>query len=115
MVSAGWRFYGALQIVGATLMLLWGQLESPDTVEAWSIFMLLLWTGAATAFWLEGKVGMPILLFDALRLCALAGFTEVSVADPLWLTLLTLWWVSSAFALAVLLISQRAPDSGAAS
>ena len=115
MVSAGWRFYGALQIVGATLMLLWGQLESPDTVEAWSIFMLLLWTGAATAFWLEGKVGMPILLFDALRLCALAGFTEVSVADPLWLTLLTLWWVSSSFALAVMLISQRAPGSGAAS
>jgi len=115
MVSAGWRFYGALQLVGATLMLLWGQLESPDTVEAWSIFMLLLWTGAATAFWLEGKVGMPILLFDALRLCALAGFTVVSVADPLWLTLLTFWWVSSAFALAVLLISQRAPGSGAAS
>jgi len=115
MVSAGWRFYGALQIVGATLMLLWGQLESPDTVEAWSIFILLLWTGAATAFWLEGKVGSSIMLFDALRLFALAGFTVVSVADPLWLTLLTLWWVSSAFALAVMLISQRAPGSCAAS
>ena len=115
MVSAGWRFYGALQIVGATLMLLWGQLESPDTVEAWSIFMLLLWTGAATAFWLEGKVGMPILLFDALRLGALAGFTVVSVAHPLWLTLLTLWWVSSAFSLAVMQLSQRATGGGAAS
>ena len=115
MVSAGWRFYGALQIVGATLMLLWAQLENPELVEAWLIFLLLLWTGAAAAFWLEGKVGTTIMLFDALRLCALAGFTVVSVADPLWLTLLTLWWVSSAFTLAVLLISQRAPDSGAAS
>jgi hypothetical protein len=115
MVSAGWRFYGALQIVGATLMLLWAQLENPELVEAWLIFLLLLWTGAAAAFWLEGKVGTTIMLFDALRLCALAGFTVVSVVDPLWLTLLTLWWVSSAFALAVLLISQRAPDSGAAS
>lgn len=114
-VSLGWRAYGGLQIVGATLMLLWAQLEAPELIEAWLIFILLLWTGAATAFWLEGKVGTTIMLFDVLRLGALAGFTVVSVADPLWLTLLTLWWVSSAFALAVLLISQRAPGSGAAS
>ena len=97
------------------MMLLWAQLEAPELIEAWLIFILLLWTGAATAFWLEGKVGTTIMLFDVLRLGALAGFTVVSVADPLWLTLLTLWWVSSAFALAVLLISQRAPGSGAAS
>ncbi len=114
-VSLGWRAYGGLQIVGATLMLLWAQLEAPELIEAWLIFILLLWTGAATAFWLEGKVGTTIMLFDVLRLGALAGFTVVSVADPLWLTLLTLWWVSSAFALAVLLVSQRAPGSGAAS
>ena len=114
-VSLGWRAYGGLQIVGATLMLLWAQLEAPELIEAWLIFILLLWTGAATAFWLEGKVGTTIMLFDVLRLGALAGFTVVSVADPLWLTLLTLWCVSSAFALAVLLISQRAAGSGAAS
>lgn len=115
MVSAGWRAYGGLQIVGATLMLLWAQLEAPELIEAWLIFILLLWTGAATAFWLEGKVGTSTLLFDVLRLGALAGFTVVGVADPLWLTLLTLWWVSSAFALAVMLIPQRATGSGAAS
>ncbi len=115
MVSVGWRAYGGLQIVGATLMLLWAQLEAPELIEAWLIFILLLWTGAATAFWLEGKVGTSTLLFDVLRLGALAGFTVVGVADPLWLTLLTLWWVSSAFALAVMLIPQRATGSGAAS
>ena len=114
-VSLGWRAYGGLQIVGATLMLLWAQLEAPELIEAWLIFILLLWTGAATAFWLEGKVGTTIMLFDTLRLGALAGFTVLGVADPLWLTLLTLWWVSSAFALAVMLIPQRAPGSGAAS
>lgn len=115
MVSVGWRAYGGLQIVGATLMLLWAQLEAPELIEAWLIFLLLLWTGAATAFWLEGKVGTQILLFDGLRLGALAGFTVLGVSDPLWLTLLTLWWVSSAFALVVMLIPQRAPGSGAAS
>jgi len=94
---------------------LWAQLEAPELIEAWLIFLLLLWTGAATAFWLEGKVGTTIMLFDALRLGALAGFTVVSVADPLWLTLLTLWWVSSSFALAVMLISPRATGGGAPS
>ena len=94
-VASARRVYGGLQILGATLVLLWAQLQVLNGIQAWLIFILLLWTGVATAWWLEGRVGAPILIFDLARLVALAVFTWVHAADGLWGALLGLWWISS--------------------
>jgi hypothetical protein len=94
-VASARRVYGGLQILGATLVLLWAQLQVLNGIQAWLIFILLLWTGVATAWWLEGRAGAHILIFDLARLASLAVFTWVHAADALWGALLGLWWISS--------------------
>jgi alkylglycerol monooxygenase len=94
-VASARRVYGGLQILGATLVLLWAQLQVLNGIQAWLIFILLLWTGVSTAWWLEGRAGAHILIFDLARLASLAVFTWVHAADALWGALLGLWWISS--------------------
>ncbi len=70
--SSQWlRWYGAIQIVGATATLFFAQITSLPEQGYWWVWGLLMWTGVATAFWLEGRPRAFCFAVDVPRLMAL--------------------------------------------
>jgi len=94
-VSQSRKWYGAVQIDGATLLLTFGQVNPLSTQGFWLVWLLLLWTGVATAFWLEGRVSAFCLVVDLPRIAVL-GLVVLSVGlSTTWWLLGTVWCVMS--------------------
>jgi len=90
-VSSLTKIYGGVQIAGATAMLTYGQLTKLTPTAYWIWLALLVWTGVATAWWLEGRTLTRSLTTDLPRLVLLAMFTITTVTAPVWLTLSWMW------------------------
>ena len=90
-VSTARQWYGGVQLLGATALLIWGQLTPLSDATAWLWWLLLVWTGVATAGWLHGQPTRLMLWLDVPRL---AGVAAAILATPLgagWTVFAVLW------------------------
>ena len=66
-VSGLVQWSAGLQLLIATLLLVFGQLLASSELPLWPVWGLMVWGGVATAWWLEGRGSLSLLLTDALR------------------------------------------------
>lgn len=100
--SSSWlRWYGAVQIIGATAMLSFAQVTPLSTLGYWLVWVLLLWTGVATAFWLEDRPGGFCMVVDVPRVTVLAILAISGGLQSTWLIVGSLWCLVSVALLAM--------------
>ena len=66
-VSQAVKIYGGSQVALATGLLAFGQFQSLTQSQYWVWWLLLVWTGVATAWWLEGRARWLCVATDGLR------------------------------------------------
>jgi hypothetical protein len=66
-VSNAVKIYAGSQIVLATGLLAFGQFQSLTQSQYWVWWLLLVWTGVSTAWWLEGRARWLCAAADGLR------------------------------------------------
>lgn len=107
--SSGWlKWYGAVQIMGATALLTFGQVNPLSLFGYWLIWGLLVWTGVATAWWLEGRGTAFCLAVDAPRMAALLVVCTVGGLSNGWWMVGWAWFLTSAGLIALEMARVRA-------
>lgn len=104
-VNSWLKWYGALQIVGATVVLLLAQSASLSALQYGLVWALLLWSGVATAWWLEDQAPKLCWLIDIPRLLLLPLVALLTEGGWVWGITLTGWAVLSASLLALFHLS----------
>jgi len=99
-VSTARQWYGGVQLLGATALLIWGQLTPLSDATAWLWWLLLVWTGVATAGWLHGQPTRLMLLLDVPRLAGVAAAIVTMPLVPGWTVFAVLWSLWSLLLLA---------------
>ena len=94
-VSIARTVYGGLQLIAATALLLWGQLETLSPVGYWMWWLLLVWTGVVTAGWLQAWRFSTLCLLDLPRLVAVVFALVLMTPSQGWLIAACLWCVGS--------------------
>ena len=90
-VSGARRWYGSVQLAGATAWLLWGQANPLSSLGYGVWWGLLLMTGVVTAWWLQGASVQKLLALDGARLTLLIALGSQVALTPLWQAGLWLW------------------------
>ncbi len=104
------RWFGALQIVGATGLLAWGQFTPLSQLGYWAWWLLLVLTGVSTAWWLENRPAPRCLAVEIPRLVLLgAGIGFVATAG--WSIAGAVWWLASAIMVAIMTVAPGAPKN----
>lgn len=67
VVSGLVQWSAGLQLLIVTLLLVFGQLLASSELPLWPVWGLMVWAGVATAWWLEARGSLWLLLTDALR------------------------------------------------
>lgn len=75
------RWYGGLQLLVATFLLACGELAGIDAGAQLLVWALMLWTGVVGAWWLGGRSGEALVLFDAARLAGLLALVLAGLSD----------------------------------
>lgn len=90
-VSLPRKVYGGLQLLAATALLLWGQLGSLSPEGYWLWWLMLVWTGVATAGWLQDWRFSTLCFLDLPRLLATALALLVLTPSQGWVIAACLW------------------------
>ena len=90
-ISLARQWLGGIQLLGATVFLVWGQLTPLPDSAYWVWWLVLLWTGVATAGWLQGKSYRTMLLLDGPRLVVIAVVAALLPLNPAAFTFAWLW------------------------
>jgi len=94
-VSMPRTVYGGLQLLAATALLLWGQLEPLSPEGYWIWWLLLVWTGIVTAGWLQPWRFSTLCLLDLPRLIAVVFALAVVTPSEGWLIAACAWCAAS--------------------
>ena len=94
-VSMPRTVYGGLQLLAATALLLWGQLEPLSPEGYWIWWLLLVWTGIVTAGWLQPWRFSTLCLLDLPRLIAVVFALAVVTPSQGWLIAACAWCAAS--------------------
>ena len=94
-VSMPRTVYGGLQLLAATSLLLWGQLEPLSPEGYWIWWLLLVWTGIVTAGWLQPWRFSTLCLLDLPRLIAVVFALAVVTPSEGWLIAACAWCAAS--------------------
>lgn len=78
-VSNAVKIYAGSQIVLATGLLAFGQFQSLTQSQYWVWWLLLVWTGVATAWWLEGRARWLCAAADGLRWLVLVSAASSTI------------------------------------
>ncbi|MEE4202992.1 MAG: sterol desaturase family protein [Halieaceae bacterium] len=66
-VSGLMQWSAGLQLIIATLLLVFGQLLASEAMPLWAVWGLMIWLGVSTAWWLEGRGSQWLFMADLLR------------------------------------------------
>ena len=99
-VSLPRRVYGGLQLLAATVLLLWGQLGSLSPEGYWLWWLMLVWTGVVTAGWLQGWRFSSLCLLELPRFLTVVMTLVLLPLNQGWLIAACLWCGASLAVLA---------------
>ena len=84
IVSQAVKIYAGVQLLFATGLLAYGQLHTMSVAVYWLWWGLLMWTGVATAAWLDARPWRYCVCVDAPRQLVVLASLSLVISDGPW-------------------------------